>query len=224
MTENDSAKETLLRLPSVPASIYSEIDLNRLTVYSIFRLKQLDVPCTIENIAVANYKMFPRRFAMVGFPEYPDISRVNRALLQLRPKYRNWATGNTRLGWALTASGVAEAQAIANQITARRDSDKGEKMDALEAEPAGVMGRTIHAEGVLKRIHESTLFAKWKDDWREVSALEVFDVLDAYTHTPTSVLRSKTRELRRVAHDQGAKDIVQFLDAVIERFPTLFNK
>jgi hypothetical protein len=216
-----SAKETILQLEQTPVDTYSQIDLNRLTAYTILKLKELDVPCTIENIAVANHRMFPRRFAMVGFPEYPDVSRVNRALLQLRPKYRNWATGNARLGWALTAAGYAEARAIADQLTGKARAPSSGR---VEAEPAGIVSRTIHPDSVIRRVRETSLYQKWKQNRQDLVALEVFDVLDAYTHTPASVLRGKLREISRVASDVEADDVQSFLDAIMERFPSLFQK
>src|SRR4051812_31232242 len=99
------SSEAILSLPNYPEESYDSIDLNRLTVFTIAFLRKRNFATSIEHIAVADFRMFPKRFAMIGFPEFPDISRVNRALLQLRPKYRNWATGNARLGWTLMRPG-----------------------------------------------------------------------------------------------------------------------
>lgn len=223
MTRTLSAREQLLTLSPFPTDAYAGTDLNRLTAYTIHRLRALDVPTSIENIAVANHRMFPRRFAMVGFPEFPDVSRVNRALLQLRPKYRNWATGNASLGWALTRGGVAEAEAVAGQLENKNGSAPVSPGD-LRAEPSGVLARTLHGESSIARLRATSLFEKFKDGWRDVNALELFDVLEAYTHTPPDVLRSKVRQLKTIAADMKDLDVQQFLDELPHRFPTLFRK
>lgn len=223
MSKEASARQKLHQLRPLPASLYSSIDLNRLTVFTIYTLRKEDIPATIENIAVANYKMFPRRFAMVGFPEYPDVSRVNRALLQLRPKYRNWATGNARLGWALTTAGNAEAKALLTSLGESAPEYSASEED-LEAEPGGIAKRTVHDEDVIKRIRSTSLFTKARDGWQGVSALEVFDVLEAYTHTPAEVLRSKLRELKRIAAGSRDKEVEILLSELEKRFPFLLGK
>lgn len=223
MSKEASIREKLRQFRPLPSALYSAIDLNRLTVFTIYTLRREDVPATIENIAVANYKMFPRRFAMVGFPEYPDVLRVNRALLQLRPKYRNWATGNTKLGWALTTAGIAEAKALSARLGDAVPEYSASEED-LEAEPAGVSKRTIHDEDVIKRIRATSLFEKAQTDWQDVGALEVFDVLEAYTHTPAEVLRRKLRELKRIAAGNRDEEVKAVLSGLEERFPSLFGK
>jgi len=223
MTKTISTRERILSLSPFPSESYASLDLNRLTAYTIHTLRALDVPSSIENIAVANLRMFPRRFAMVGFSEYPDLLRVNRALLQLRPKYRNWATGNARLGWALTRGGIAEAEAVSKHLD-KQGSDPTPTLQDLHAEPGGHVARTLHGEDAINRIRSTSLFAKALDGWKEVSALEVFDVVEAYTHTPSDVLRSKLRQLKTIAADMKDKEVEKFLDEVSHRFPTLFRK
>lgn len=222
MTKTYSARERILALSPFPTEKYASIDLNRLTTYTIDILGTLDIPSSIENIAVANHRMFPRRFAMVGFPEYPDLVRVNRALLQLGPKYRNWATGIAKLGWSLTQGGIAEAEAVSKRLK-QDGSDLSPTVQDLHAEPSGHLARTLHGETAITRIRSTSLFEKSLDGWKDVSALEVFDVLESYTHTPAKVLRSKLRRLKTVAADMKDKEVETFLDQVAQRFPTLFR-
>ncbi len=221
MSETRSARDRIFGFPVFPSAVYADVDLNRLTTYTIAALGKADIPSTIENIAVANHRMFPRRFAMVGFPEFPDISRVNRALLQLRPKYRNWATGATRTGWALTRAGVAEADALDKKLHTLASSTS--VAEDRSAEPSGVTKRTVHGEDVLSRVRSSDAFKKSQSGWAGIGALEVFDVLDAYSHTPSNVLRRRIRELRTIAADKNDVAVSKFLQQLVETFPTLFK-
>lgn len=213
----------MMSLKPFPATQYAELDLNRLTVFTIDLLNELSVPTTLENIAVANFRMFPKRFAMVGFPDYPDIARVNRALLQLRPKYRNWAVGKTKLGWQLTPAGREESRALRRKLGKSPGDVKIAPAD-VEPEASGKNKRTIYPEETVARLRESNLFSKYRDHWRGVEPLEVFDVLEAYTHTPAAALRHKLRLLRSTASAAGSADIVEFLNALEQRFAMIFNK
>ena len=84
---------------------YEGISLNQLATYTIDLLTKKGFPITFETLTVALFKMFPKKFCLYGFEEYPDAARVNRSLLQLRPKYRNWALGDTKKGYVLTSQG-----------------------------------------------------------------------------------------------------------------------
>jgi hypothetical protein len=219
-----SAKDRIHRLPTYSAKDYSAIDLNRLTAYTIHVLRGLDIPLTLENIAVANFKMFPRRFAMVGWEEYPDVSRANRALLQLRPKYRNWATGNTRLGWSLTPSGVEEARTVSRMLAGKGGGETALTEEDFRAEPSKGAKRTIDPTEIMRQVKQSPLYAKYLRNWADVSPLEVYDVLEAYTHTPPVALRRKLRELKTFAADAKDDEVREFLSAVGNRFELLFNR
>lgn len=222
-TKGLETRDAILALAPFPSSAYESVDLNRLTVFTIHLLRDRNLRASIENIAVANFRQFPKRFCMIGFEEFPDISRVNRALLQLRPKYRNWATGNTRLGWTLTIAGEAEARAIKEQLerTGPLPGNQNTSAPPLRAEDAT---RTIDSAGELRRLRASNLYRKAQAGWEGVSTLEVFDVLGTYTHTPAPVLKKRLRELRQLAFDAKDRELIAFFDEIAERFSLLFVK
>ena len=222
-SEIDS-QAAILSLPQFPSQLYSALDLNRLTVFTIALLRERNLATSIENIAVANFRMFPKRFAMIGFASFPDVSRVNRALLQLRPKYRNWATGNARIGWTLTGPGEAEAASVRSRLE-RRDTDfQSTDVPTPERKSEEIARRTVDSRKEVKRIRDSSLFAKSQAGWTNVSSLEVFDVLGAYTHTPAAILKKRLRELRQAAVDADDREIIKFLDDTGDRFSLLFLK
>ncbi len=200
---------------------YLSIDLNRLTVFSISELAHRDLPTSIENITVTNFRLFPARFAMHGFPAYPDTARVNRALLQLGPKYRNWAVGRARSGWTLTPAGEAEASAVRSLL-------KSESKSANIGRPGTVREdatqRTIDTGAEIRRLRATQLFARARAGWSGVDNLEVLDALGAYSHTPRKVLQRRLRELRQLAIDAQDRELVDFLDDIRHRFPALLGR
>ena len=56
---------------------------------------------------------------MQGFPELPDAFRTNRNLLQMRPKYRGFATSDPREGVHLTEKAKIEAKTVLTTIGPR---------------------------------------------------------------------------------------------------------
>lgn len=134
---------------------YDSFDLNRLVSFTIQWLQELSIPTTFENIVVAAFRMFPEKFAPQGYPEYPDAARTNRALLQLGPKYRNWARGSVQKGFVLTDSGLSEVRRVKEALSGTIPAaDKKLKQ--------GGKPRTLNLAEELQSIERSALYTKWR--------------------------------------------------------------
>lgn len=195
-------KEWLRGLPVFPTERYSAIDLNRLVCYTLWTLEQRSVYLTLEAVAVAAFKMFPLKFSMVDFPEFPDANRVNRALMQLGPKYRNWATGRATEGFVLTPLGLQIVEETRRML-------EGE--GAVEKKlPSGKRTRDPREE--LERFRRHLLFERYrKGDRSKPHELEVVDFLEAVPYTPPKVLRKYLEQLRTVAQAADDPEMLEFI-------------
>lgn len=192
---------------------YEELSLNQLAVYAIDFMQLHGVPLTIENVTVVLFRLFPTKFSMVGFEEYPDAARVNRALLQLRPKYRNWAVGNVKQGFTLTRAGESVAKHTHQVLTGQKSLVPPRK--AVEENA----GRTRAQEEDIKKIENSALFSKFKDSkLGDVSSMDFYDMLEAYPQSPPQALRKLLADLSKQAKYLGRGDIQDFLAWVKRRF------
>ncbi len=214
----ESKIRPLDRINAYPGPFYSSIDLNRLASFTIHWLQEHRVPMTFENIVVAAFRMFPTKFALEGYAEYPDAARINRALLQLQPKYRNWARGSVQKGFVLTESGLAEVQRVNDILNA-------EKAPQLEVKRRQVKPRTMDLTRDLGTIVDSTLFLKWRENkLAEATALELLDMLQAFAYTPARALKERIATLENAALQVGRDDIVSFLKDVRRRFDQQFRE
>src|SRR6266567_8909650 len=109
-------EKDLVKIASMDRSVYKNESLAALTVYSLFWLHEWQLRRTIEAISVLNWRLFPDKFAMVGWPEYPDAFRTNRSLLQGQPKYRNWLTGSASTGFSLNERGLDVARELLSKL------------------------------------------------------------------------------------------------------------
>ena len=103
-------EKDLVQIAAKDPALYQNTSLAALTVYSLFWLHQWQLRRTIEAISVLNWRLFPDKFGMVGWAEYPDAFRTNRSLLQGQPKYRNWLTGAASTGFSLNELGLEVAR------------------------------------------------------------------------------------------------------------------
>lgn len=198
---------------------YNNIDLNRLAVYTIWFLNKNNIPITLENIIVSIFLMFPEKFSLVGYKEYPDSNRVNRALLQLRPKYRNWATGDVQRGFVLTDGGRVVLKQTKNLLDNPHNQSK-------KLEPSKSRTRSLKTE--MEKIVNSPIFQKYiqkKED--EISKMEVWEFLGAVPHTPPHFLREYMKKLRNEAEDSGHEkksDIIIFLSWIQKEYSSIFSE
>src|SRR3990172_3244118 len=95
----------ILELKEESHSKYQSIDLDKLVMYAISKLDEIDAELSVENIIVATYKIFPKKFSLIGYPEFPDNSRIEKALWRSKGKRRGWLEGKTSHAFALTEKG-----------------------------------------------------------------------------------------------------------------------
>jgi hypothetical protein len=206
------------KFDAFPESSYREVDLTGLAAFSILRLHELNVPMTFENLVVALFKLFPAKFSLVDFAQYPDAARVGRTLLQLGPKYRNWARGSVQKGFVLTEAGVAKARSVANVIA-------GANVPKHQRTQHKPLPRTMDLSKDISTIEQSALYRKWINDGKisQSNSMELFDLLGAYAYTPSRVLRDRLKLLESTAIQVNRPDIVEFLNVVRKEFVQQFT-
>ena len=100
-----SLKTKVLALEEIDSSKYESVDLDRLVMYAVAKLVQMNIDLSLENIIVATFKLFPSKFSILGYPEYPDATRVEKCLWRCKGKRRDWLGGKTPHGYAVTERG-----------------------------------------------------------------------------------------------------------------------
>src|SRR3989338_9571832 len=108
-------REEILRLQTVDLSKYEDIDLDRLAIYAISQLEKIGAELSFENAVMASFKLFPQKFSLLGFPDYPDANRVMKCLWRFTSKAKQWLGGKMRQGFFITErsrSYIKEAQDI----------------------------------------------------------------------------------------------------------------
>jgi hypothetical protein len=203
--------EQLKAIEAYPEFIYQDIDLTGLASFIIYWLQERHIQTTFENIVVALYKMFPTKFALEGYPDYPDAARVGRTLLQLGPKYRNWARGSVQKGFTLTESGLAKADRVRLVIS----SDKLSPHEILKRRQQAL--RTMDLSKELAPLEQSPLLQKWKEGkLNEGSTMDLLDMIGGYAYSPLRVIQDRIKRLQEVASQVGRNDLVEFMKSVME--------
>lgn len=206
---------------------YDETSLPALVVYSLYWLHQWDFRRSIEAITVLSWKLFPSKFSMVGWPEYPDKERINRSLLQGGPKYRNWLTGAASKGFSLNERGIQIAVELTQRLGPPLFAEGRAITNAITSEFLGRKSqpRTIEPEREVEKAKDSRLFEKWKEGiMSERDLIHVHTMLEVFEHTPESLREKRMKDLERAAADSGDTELETFLAEVRSNFPAVFGR
>lgn len=111
----------LSTLPTHPYESYRAIGLNDLLVYTVFLLEGQKQATTFENVTVAAHRLFPGKFSLVGYPKFPDATRVQLVILHLGPKYVGWLEGKKKTSYYLNARGRGAAASASERLGATRE-------------------------------------------------------------------------------------------------------
>jgi hypothetical protein len=213
----------LSRVAAKDSALYENLPLTSLTAYSLFWLHQWQLRRSIEAVAVMNWRLFPRKFAMVGFPEYPDAFRTNRSLLQGQPKYRNLLSGAASKGFSLNQRGMDIARELV-QVLGVPSTDEGQELGTAREldtppKPKGQQ-RSIEPEREMERIRTSKLYEKWKSGvMADRDLIHVHALLGIFDHTPTKLRTKAIKDLERSAADVNDEEALKFLQDVRQAFP-----
>src|SRR3989344_5355361 len=190
---------------------YKNIDLNSLAAFTIKHLQDNKVFLNFENIAVALYLMFPTKFCMIGYEEYPDTNRINRTVnLQLRPKYQNIAFGDSKKGYYLTNKGKALSEQVEKILHGAGLNLKIKKSEINDTNSKRTIN--IHEE-IENKIKSKYLFNKYlTNNTSEVTKLEIYEFLSASPYTSKNVLKDYFNKLKDLAKQANDKEVLDFLD------------
>ena len=204
-------KETVRRIcKPFPYEKYKKISMTRLAAYAIRLLEDNNVFLSFENVAVALFLMFPKKFCMVGYDEYPDTNRIGRTVnLQLRPKYQNIAFGDPKTGYSLTDKGENTAIHIKRIL---EGEEKGTN-SGISRVRNDISKRTRSPETEIERkILSRYLYDKYKKNKKyEVEKIEIYEFLNASPYTPKNAIREYYNDLKDLCKKAENKEALDFL-------------
>ena len=218
----------LLRVDPKDRETYGRFSLAHLTAYSVHWLNLWDIPTTYENVSVLNARLFPHDFGMTGFPELPDAFRTNRSLLQMRPKYRGFATSDPRKGVHLTEKGCNEVARVVAAIGAPTFEGKAINVDETVIDPRRPNKQRARAFTPAQLIEERRsrlLFQRYQEGrLDDTEVVHLLGFLGLYDHTPPAELKREFKRIGEAATEVCDEEFITFMDAVADKFRNYLNR
>lgn len=84
---------------------YSSLDKDRLVLFAVEFLESRKIEPTFDKIVVATFRLFPKKFSLIGFPEYPDGRTIYYCAFNHCTLTKKWLFGNVQSGFKVTERG-----------------------------------------------------------------------------------------------------------------------
>ncbi len=172
-----------------------------------------------EDIAVRAFELYPERFGLVKYPQYPDVDSVRVTLTDLRKvKYGTLVEGDKKKGWRMTESG----KGWMSENCARIEGALRRKHPKERRVAPGVM---ITTEKIVasyrRRIVESPAFIKWTNKGHP-SIYDFYDVMRVDQYTPEVVYADHLKAMRQALTDEA--HLLKFLEEMDGDFGKTYRK
>jgi len=84
---------------------YVPIDRDRLILFVVDFLESRNIEPTLDKITVTAFRIFPKKFHLIGFPEYPDGLTIYTCFWLHDTKTKKWLSGSVQSGFKITEKG-----------------------------------------------------------------------------------------------------------------------
>jgi len=100
--------------PEFNSDIYLPIASNHLVVYCIYSLQNDGDEISSEDIISACFTLFPKKFSLKKYPQWPDAAMISRRWIECQSK--GYIAAKTEFGFKLTAIGTKIAEKVAKTL------------------------------------------------------------------------------------------------------------
>lgn len=196
------------RLKAFDFAKYESLDLDRLVIYTIVQLERLGTGLSLENIIVGAFKLFPKKFSLVGYPEFPDATRVEKSLWRSKQSKKQWIGGKTPHGYQITE----RTRIIADQTETQLS-------DIALVRKRKTPARLRRKESILKDTTDSDGYSKYVSGKKEsISAADFCYLLQGTLDSTPETLRRNLLSLKQFAEELERFDVLEFLNWLENRF------
>ena len=177
------------------------LSLDDLLVLAAVDIEKSGESLTFERLVARCFELYPARFSLRGYPQWPDSNVVNKAWLRARTD-KHWLVGSVREGFRLAPEG-------------RRHAGR------LEVGAAGAPGkrkadRRTREGRLLEAMRATAAFKSFISDGGDATfdLADVADSLLASGDTSSKALSRNCAQFRAAATLYGDEQAAAFLDRV----------
>jgi len=200
-------KEKIEKLEPFPFHKYENVGLDYLAMYAISQLEKMGADLSFENGVVATFKLFPKKFSLLGFPSYPDSLRVYTCLWRCSTdKKRLWLGGKIRQGFIITDR-------------SRIFIKEAEKLLCETAPKKKKRSQTRRKELLMEELEHSPAYSKYmRGQFDSISESDLCYLLQGTLDSSRETLKENFVILKKFTEELKREEVLKFLSWLEERF------
>ena len=190
------------------------------TLYALHLVGGDAVYVATEDVAVKAFDLYPERFGLIKYPQYPDVEAVRMALIHMRvhDKQNPLVEGDQRKGWRITNLGLSWLASNRNAVELAL-SDKHPR-DRRVAKGKIITRGKMRAV-YLKRLLDSRAYIRWQEGI-EPTIYDFYDLMRVDQYTPESVYQKHLADMVDALGD--SPQLVDFLKLLDRWFGQTYRK
>lgn len=212
-------------LPFDPAA-YAQFNQNDLLVYALYALHKPEAEIAPEEIVHACFALFPERFALRNYPQWPDTVIVSRRWREC--KHKGYLKGSALKGFQLTVRGAKRAEKL-EQALGKVKRGAVPKSKPRVVEKAARPSQTIHpelkarAKKYVRSVEASEAYRHFKKG-QTINEFDFRSLLLTTLESPPATLARNLAQFKDYMHMYERTDLLAFLEFTEEKFSYLLGK
>jgi hypothetical protein len=200
-------------IPKFDDRVYTQVALNDLVTYAVYFLSLSGEEISAEDIVAACFLLFPKRFELRGYPQWPDSTVVNKRWIDCRNK--GYIRGSTAQGFRLTPDGLKVAERVEKILVGQRRVKEKANIELRTR-----AGRFIHS------LEQSDAFYLYGRDGNvdSVSEFDFRNMLLCTMESSATVLRGNLEQFMQYASLYDREDLMRMLDACETKFASILTE
>ena len=190
---------------------YSSVGLDQLLIYVMDKMEKNNIRLSEPNISLAAWVMFPDKFSIFGWPEYPCSKRTNLSCLHMKYKNKRWITGTSNQ-YLITEKG----RKIVEETTEFLESDTQKKQKRKS------YSKTRRQDKLVSQIKKTTAYVKYTKG-KEISQFDLYEMLQCTLDSSGDVLKENYDALCIYAAEAECEEVIEFLTVIKNNFEEIKN-
>lgn len=180
-------------------NIYTSISLTKLIILAISEIASNGEECAYERVVKECFTIFPKRFGLQRYPQWPDGARVKIEILRCRDN--GWVTGNEKNGFQITSLG----RRVAEEMLIELKQGTAKKLRPTQTRDRG--------DTVLSYLKKSEPYRRYNENKENfiITEEEFRRLVISTFETPPKVLEQNFNYCFDLCREYGEKELCYFL-------------
>lgn len=212
-------KEKLLQIKKFDSKGYKNIPMDNLILYAVWKVQELELEKNFYNICVAAFKLFPNKFSLLGYSQYPDSKRIHDCLWHCFYKTKGWLIGKTKHGFDFSPIGLKILEKTTSRLKDPKcwDSGKSTKKNKIRD------GRREAL--IISELQNSRAFQKYQDgNIDNIEKVDICFALHGTLDTPKDIIEKNMRMIKNLIVQYGSKELLDFISIIEKKYKGLFKE